>query len=137
MSIGHGGQIETDAFERIVFTGPFKLTHLAGRLFMIYETTPAGDRRLLINPMPDPSHILVVDDSPTQLRQMQMVLEKDGFSVRTAVDGNDAMKAIMAEAPASGRHRHADAGNEWVGIGCRGQSQHAIDPGDPDYQPGK
>ncbi len=50
--------------------------------------------------MSDPSHILVVDDSPTQLRQMQMVLEKDGFSVRTAVDGNDAMKAIMAEAPA-------------------------------------
>jgi CheY-like chemotaxis protein len=49
--------------------------------------------------MPDPTHILVVDDSPTQLRQMQMLLEKDGFSIRTAVDGNDAMKAIQAEAP--------------------------------------
>lgn len=49
--------------------------------------------------MSDPSHILVVDDSPTQLRQMQMLLEKDGFSIRTAVDGNDAMRAIQAETP--------------------------------------
>lgn len=49
--------------------------------------------------MSEPSHILVVDDSPTQLRQMQMVLEKDGFLVRTAVDGNDAMRSIQDDAP--------------------------------------
>ena len=49
--------------------------------------------------MPDPSHILVVDDSPTQLRQMQMVLEKDGLLVRTAIDGNDAMESIQADPP--------------------------------------
>ena len=49
--------------------------------------------------MPDSSHILIVDDSPTQLRQMQMVLEKDGFTVQTAVDGNDAMASIQADPP--------------------------------------
>lgn len=49
--------------------------------------------------MPDPTHILVVDDSPTQLRQMQMVLEKDGLLVRTAIDGNDAMESIRADPP--------------------------------------
>ncbi len=49
--------------------------------------------------MPDPSHILVVDDSPTQLRQMQMVLEKEGYLVRTAVDGHDALQSILADPP--------------------------------------
>jgi CheY-like chemotaxis protein/anti-sigma regulatory factor (Ser/Thr protein kinase) len=49
--------------------------------------------------MSEPDHILVVDDSPTQLRQMQIVLEKDGFLVKTAVDGKDAMQSIQAKAP--------------------------------------
>lgn len=49
--------------------------------------------------MPGSSLILVVDDSPTQLRQMQLVLEKDGFTVVTAVDGRDAMRVIAAEPP--------------------------------------
>lgn len=49
--------------------------------------------------MPDPSHILVVDDSPTQLRQMQLLLEKHGFLVRTVGDGNDAMESIRADPP--------------------------------------
>ena len=31
--------------------------------------------------MPEPTHILVVDDSPTQVRQIQMVLENDGLVV--------------------------------------------------------
>ncbi|MGI9473091.1 MAG: response regulator [Rubripirellula sp.] len=49
--------------------------------------------------MPDSSYILVVDDSPTQLRQMQMVLEKDGLDVRAATDGTEAMKIIQADQP--------------------------------------
>ena len=49
--------------------------------------------------MSEPSHILVVDDSPTQLRQMQVLLEKEGYAVRVAVDGIDAMKAIQADPP--------------------------------------
>ncbi len=49
--------------------------------------------------MSEPDHILVVDDSPTQLRQMQIVLEKDGFLVKTAVDGKDAMQSIQTKAP--------------------------------------
>ena len=31
--------------------------------------------------------ILVVDDSPTQLRQIQFLLEKEGYVVQTAMDG--------------------------------------------------
>ena len=49
--------------------------------------------------MPDFSHILVVDDSPTQLRQMQMVLENEGYSVQSAADGNEAMVKIQGEPP--------------------------------------
>lgn len=45
------------------------------------------------------SHILVVDDSPTQLRQLQMLLEKEGYEVRSAVDGKQAFEAIMADPP--------------------------------------
>jgi CheY-like chemotaxis protein/anti-sigma regulatory factor (Ser/Thr protein kinase) len=49
--------------------------------------------------MTTPSHILVVDDSPTQLRQMQMVLEREGFHVQTAIDGNDAIRSIQSNPP--------------------------------------
>lgn len=49
--------------------------------------------------MTNPSHILVVDDSPTQLRQMQMVLEKDGLQVRTAGNGSEAMQSILEHPP--------------------------------------
>lgn len=45
------------------------------------------------------SHILVVDDSPTQLRQMQIILEQDGFRVRTATDAQAALESIQTEAP--------------------------------------
>lgn len=49
--------------------------------------------------MSDSPHILVVDDSATQRRQMQMVLENEGYSVQSAVDGIEAMKAIEADPP--------------------------------------
>lgn len=49
--------------------------------------------------MAEPNHILVVDDSPTQLRQMQMVLEKEGFDVHVAADGKEAMQKIESEPP--------------------------------------
>lgn len=49
--------------------------------------------------MAEPNHILVVDDSPTQLRQMQMLLEKEGFEVRSAGDGQEAMHKIEADLP--------------------------------------
>lgn len=49
--------------------------------------------------MSESNHILVVDDSPTQLRQIQMVLEKDGFTVRTASSGSMALEAIKSDPP--------------------------------------
>lgn len=49
--------------------------------------------------MPEPTHILVVDDSPTQVRQIQMVLEGDGLMVKTAGDGEEAMKCIQEDPP--------------------------------------
>ncbi|MDA9934651.1 response regulator [Rubripirellula sp.] len=49
--------------------------------------------------MPDPSHILVVDDSPTQLRQIQFLLEREGFVVRSAVDGVQAIASIEDNMP--------------------------------------
>ncbi|MDG2221781.1 MAG: response regulator [Rubripirellula sp.] len=49
--------------------------------------------------MAEPNHILVVDDSPTQLRQMQLVLEKEGYSVRSAANGMEAMQQIAIDPP--------------------------------------
>lgn len=49
--------------------------------------------------MPEPTHILVVDDSPTQVRQIQMVLESDGLLVRTANNGEEALQCIQADQP--------------------------------------
>ncbi|MGB1708431.1 MAG: response regulator, partial [Rubripirellula sp.] len=49
--------------------------------------------------MPEPSHILVVDDSPTQLRQIQFLLEREGFVVQSAEDGVQAIAAIENNMP--------------------------------------
>ena len=49
--------------------------------------------------MPDPSHILVVDDSPTQLRQIQFLLEREGFVVQPAADGLQAIASIKNNMP--------------------------------------
>ncbi|MAI35265.1 MAG: hypothetical protein CBE00_12070 [Planctomycetaceae bacterium TMED240] len=49
--------------------------------------------------MPDPSHILVVDDSPTQLRQIQFLLEREGFVVQSALDGVQALASIEDNMP--------------------------------------
>jgi len=49
--------------------------------------------------MPDPSHILVVDDSPTQLQHIQLLLEKEGFVVQSALDGEQAIASIETEMP--------------------------------------
>ena len=43
--------------------------------------------------------ILLVDDEPMTLRVMRQALEKDGFEVRTAFDGIDAMEKIAASRP--------------------------------------
>ncbi len=45
------------------------------------------------------SHILIVDDSPTQLRQMQIILEQDGFVVHSAPDAEAALEAIARAMP--------------------------------------
>ncbi|TWT54209.1 putative transcriptional regulatory protein TcrX [Rubripirellula amarantea] len=49
--------------------------------------------------MAGPSHILVVDDSPTQLRQMQILLEQDGYQVESAVGVEEALAAIAEKPP--------------------------------------
>ncbi len=49
--------------------------------------------------MPDSSHILIVDDSPTQLRQIQFLLEREGFVVQSAVDGVQALASIKDNMP--------------------------------------
>jgi len=49
--------------------------------------------------MPDSPYILVVDDSPTQLRQIQGVLEQDGFTARTVPTGAEALETIREDRP--------------------------------------
>jgi diguanylate cyclase (GGDEF)-like protein len=43
--------------------------------------------------------ILVVDDSRTQLDWLVAVLEKEGYAVRTAADGKDAIRKVRTESP--------------------------------------
>lgn len=49
--------------------------------------------------MPCPSHILVVDDSPTQRRQLQMVLENEGYRVKAVETGKEALEQIASDPP--------------------------------------
>ena len=46
-----------------------------------------------------PGYILVADDDPLVLRSLTFVLERAGFTVRTATDGAEALKVAKAEAP--------------------------------------
>lgn len=39
--------------------------------------------------------ILVVDDSPTMLRQLRLVLESDSYQVETASDGAEALRCMQ------------------------------------------
>jgi len=43
--------------------------------------------------------ILLVDDEPMTLRIMRQALEKDGFEIRTAFDGRDALEKIIVRPP--------------------------------------
>lgn len=43
--------------------------------------------------------ILVVDDSPTELRLVSQALQGKGFHIITAVDGEDALEKVVAERP--------------------------------------
>ncbi|MGL4465518.1 MAG: response regulator [Planctomycetia bacterium] len=43
--------------------------------------------------------VLVVDDSPTELRLTSSLLRSHGYDVVTAVDGEDALEKVRREAP--------------------------------------
>jgi CheY-like chemotaxis protein len=43
--------------------------------------------------------ILLVDDEPMTLRVMRQALEKDGYQITTAFDGQDALDKIKASPP--------------------------------------
>jgi two-component system alkaline phosphatase synthesis response regulator PhoP len=43
--------------------------------------------------------ILVVDDEPRYLRLVGINLETDGYDVRTATNGQEAVEAVAAEQP--------------------------------------
>jgi twitching motility two-component system response regulator PilH len=43
--------------------------------------------------------ILVVEDSPTYLRQIAHLLKEEGFDIITAVDGEDALEKTVRENP--------------------------------------
>lgn len=43
--------------------------------------------------------ILVVDDSPTDLRIITAALQKQGYHLSTAVDGEDALRKALQEHP--------------------------------------
>lgn len=44
-------------------------------------------------------HVLVVDDSPTDRQMVTTLLQKQGYDVTTAVDGEDALAKVATEHP--------------------------------------
>lgn len=44
--------------------------------------------------MSDPKNILVIEDHPDTLMLMSLVLQREGFTVTEASDGNDALQII-------------------------------------------
>jgi diguanylate cyclase (GGDEF)-like protein len=46
-----------------------------------------------------PSRILVVDDSPAQLDRLAQVLSREGYDVRRAQDGREAIRAVHGDPP--------------------------------------
>ncbi len=43
--------------------------------------------------------ILIVDDNPVNLKLARVILETEGYSVRTAVDAEEALKVLAVELP--------------------------------------
>lgn len=48
----------------------------------------------------EPNNILVVDDEPSVVEVVSLYLEREGFSVRTALNGTDALIAMQETTPA-------------------------------------
>jgi CheY-like chemotaxis protein len=59
---------------------------------------PGADTKKQISPARKP-RILVVDDLPSNLKLMRVLLSSEGYSVSTAVDAEDALLAIMDDPP--------------------------------------
>jgi two-component system, cell cycle response regulator len=53
----------------------------------------------IVGRVPDPSKILVVDDSRTQLDWLVQVLEREGYAVVTAGGGKEAIRKVMTDPP--------------------------------------
>ena len=49
--------------------------------------------------MADSPHLLIVDDSRTQLGHMRIILQQDGYQVETAISGEEAMAAVDKNPP--------------------------------------
>ena len=47
----------------------------------------------------DPQYIVIVEDSPTQAVQMQLLLEEAGYRVSAATDGRSGLDLVEAESP--------------------------------------
>ncbi|MCT7952520.1 PAS domain S-box protein [Ancylothrix sp. C2] len=47
----------------------------------------------------NPAHILIVDDSPSNLRFLSKILTDQGYSVQRAISGNVALNAVKAKLP--------------------------------------
>jgi DNA-binding response OmpR family regulator len=65
---------------------------------MIFATCRAGVRHATLTLAMAP-HVLVADDDAWILRMVATVLEKRGYSVETAVDGEDALARALARTP--------------------------------------
>src|SRR5512138_1166796 len=50
-------------------------------------------------PVPPPSKILVVDDSRTQLDWLVQVLSREGYDVRSAENGKEAIRKVRTDPP--------------------------------------
>lgn len=75
-------------------------TRLASARAAVTFATVESAARFCYAPTVPPDTVLVIDDSPTILKVVQLVLTKAGFKVHTAADGEEGIRSAVEDRPA-------------------------------------
>ncbi len=87
---------------------------------------PFAPARLKGSPHVAKQHLLLVDGDAKSLRVMEVSLKKAGFSVTTAIHGQDALEKVQHQPAGSRALRHEDAGDGRLRALPRPQDRRAL-----------
>ena len=73
--------------------------YLAGNPVLLYTSTKRLSRKKVISLVPNAAKVLVIDDSATICLIMARALQRAGYQVITASNGNDGLTKALQERP--------------------------------------